>query len=165
MLQNHSGWYFQSTKWHTLPLFGLGVDSDGCHGCLHETARKCVALHCPLEQHVSPAVVSITITESFLLLWLTLSCSLSLQYVVETRFVGERAVAGAGTGEIIDVKERVVEGAEPGPRCPANAGGCQLYWGWCCIYQLCESLTHCDNEQSCVTRAVCTLCRCTLCGL
>jgi len=45
-----------------------------------------------------------------------------VQYVVETRFVGEREVAGAGAGEIVDVKERVVEVAEPGPRCPANAG-------------------------------------------
>jgi hypothetical protein len=44
------------------------------------------------------------------------------QYVVETRFVGETAVPSATGATIIDSTERVVEAAEPGPRCPANAG-------------------------------------------
>jgi hypothetical protein len=53
-----------------------------------------------------------------------------LQYVVETRFVGEveHGVAGA---EIVDVKDRVVDVAAPGPACPANAGMC------CCHSLLC----------------------------
>lgn len=47
-----------------------------------------------------------------------------LQYVVKTRFVGEaeRGVAGA---EVVDVGERVVEVAQPGPTCPVGTGG----WG------------------------------------
>lgn len=44
-----------------------------------------------------------------------------LQYVVETRFVGEREL-GTGHAEIVDVKERIVEVAQPGPTCPANTG-------------------------------------------
>ncbi len=44
-----------------------------------------------------------------------------LQYVVETRFVGEREHGVAGA-EIVDVKDRVVEVAEPGPTCPVNTG-------------------------------------------
>jgi hypothetical protein len=44
------------------------------------------------------------------------------QYVVETRFVGENAVPSATGATVIDTTERVVEAAEPGPRCPANAG-------------------------------------------
>lgn len=43
------------------------------------------------------------------------------QYVVETRFVGEREHGVAGA-EIVDVKDRVVDVAAPGPACPANAG-------------------------------------------
>jgi hypothetical protein len=46
---------------------------------------------------------------------------LCLQYVVETRFVGEREL-GTGHAEIVDVKERIVEVAQPGPTCPANTG-------------------------------------------
>jgi hypothetical protein len=44
------------------------------------------------------------------------------QYVVETRFVGETPVPSATGATVIDSTERVVEAAEPGPRCPANAG-------------------------------------------
>jgi hypothetical protein len=44
-----------------------------------------------------------------------------LQYVVETRFVGEREL-GTSHAEIVDVKERIVEVAQPGPTCPANTG-------------------------------------------
>lgn len=44
------------------------------------------------------------------------------QYVVETRFVGEAPIPSATGATIIDSTERVVEAAEPGPRCPANAG-------------------------------------------
>jgi hypothetical protein len=54
----------------------------------------------------------------------TLSCRVLhslLQYVVETRFVGEREL-GVSHTEIVAVKERVVEVAQPGPACPANAG-------------------------------------------
>lgn len=49
------------------------------------------------------------------------ACCASLQYVVETRFVGEREL-GTGHTEIVDVKERVGEVAQPGPTCPANTG-------------------------------------------
>ncbi len=44
-----------------------------------------------------------------------------LQYVVETRFVGEKEMGVAGA-EIVDVKDRVVDVAAPGPTCPANTG-------------------------------------------
>lgn len=44
-----------------------------------------------------------------------------LQYVVETRFVGEREQGVAGA-DIVDVKERVVDVAAPGPTCPVNTG-------------------------------------------
>jgi hypothetical protein len=47
--------------------------------------------------------------------------SSALQYVVETRFVGEKEMGVAGA-EIIDTKHRVVDVAEPGPTCPANTG-------------------------------------------
>ncbi len=49
------------------------------------------------------------------------TCPPVLQYVVETRFVGEKEMGFAG-GEIVDVKERVVDVAAPGPTCPANTG-------------------------------------------
>lgn len=53
---------------------------------------------------------------------------LSPQYVVETRFVGERELGTSHT-EIVDVKERIVEVAQPGPACPANTGEAGiLYW-------------------------------------
>eukprot|EP00878_Enallax_costatus_P000508 GHUV01000602.1.p1 GENE.GHUV01000602.1~~GHUV01000602.1.p1 ORF type:complete len:213 (+),score=63.17 GHUV01000602.1:971-1609(+) len=44
------------------------------------------------------------------------------KYVVETRFVGEAPIASATGASVIDTTERIVEVAEPGPRCPANAG-------------------------------------------
>jgi hypothetical protein len=44
-----------------------------------------------------------------------------LQYVVETRFVGEKEMGVAGA-EIVDVKDRVVDVAAPGPTCPVNTG-------------------------------------------
>ena len=46
---------------------------------------------------------------------------LPLQYVVETRFVGEKEKGVAGA-EIVDVKDRVVDVAEPGATCPVNTG-------------------------------------------
>jgi hypothetical protein len=44
-----------------------------------------------------------------------------VQYVVETRFVGEKEMGVAGA-EIVDVKDRVVDVAAPGPTCPVNTG-------------------------------------------
>lgn len=44
-----------------------------------------------------------------------------MQYVVETRYVGERELGTSHT-EVVDVKERIVEVAQPGPTCPANTG-------------------------------------------
>lgn len=43
------------------------------------------------------------------------------QYVVETRFVGEKEMGVAGA-EIVDIKDRVVDVAAPGPTCPVNTG-------------------------------------------
>lgn len=54
---------------------------------------------------------------------------LCLQYVVETRFVGEKEQGVAGA-EIVGVKERIVDQAAPGPACLANAGMC------CCCCRL-----------------------------
>jgi hypothetical protein len=44
------------------------------------------------------------------------------QYVVETRFVGERAVPSANGATVIDTNEYVVDAAAPGAKCPANTG-------------------------------------------
>jgi hypothetical protein len=44
-----------------------------------------------------------------------------LQYVVETKFVGEQEMGAAGA-DIVDVKTRVVDVAQPGPTCPVNTG-------------------------------------------
>lgn len=44
------------------------------------------------------------------------------QYVVETRYVGERPIPSATGATIIDTTERVVERAEPGPKCPVGTG-------------------------------------------
>ena len=44
------------------------------------------------------------------------------QYVVETRFVGEKAAAGGGGVDVVGQDEYVVEAAEPGPKCPINTG-------------------------------------------
>jgi hypothetical protein len=44
-----------------------------------------------------------------------------VQYVVETRFVGEKEMGVAGA-EIVDIKDRVVDVAAPGPTCPVNTG-------------------------------------------
>jgi hypothetical protein len=45
-----------------------------------------------------------------------------LQYVVETRFVGEQAIPSSTGATVIDSTERVVESAEPGPACPTGVG-------------------------------------------
>jgi hypothetical protein len=44
-----------------------------------------------------------------------------LQYVVETKFVGEQEMGIAGA-DIVDIKTRVVDVAQPGPTCPVNTG-------------------------------------------
>ncbi|KAF8064589.1 hypothetical protein HT031_003390 [Scenedesmus sp. PABB004] len=44
------------------------------------------------------------------------------EYEVETRFVGETPLPSAAGATVIGATERVVEAAEPGPRCPASAG-------------------------------------------
>lgn len=44
------------------------------------------------------------------------------QYVVETRFVGERPVATGAGVTVVGQDEYVVEAAEPGPKCPVNTG-------------------------------------------
>ena len=44
------------------------------------------------------------------------------QYVVETRFVGEKAVAAGAGVTVVGQDEYVVEAAEPGPKCPINTG-------------------------------------------
>jgi hypothetical protein len=49
-----------------------------------------------------------------------------LQYVVETKFVGEKEMGVAGA-EIVDVKDRVVDVAAPGPTCPVNTGKLALH--------------------------------------
>lgn len=41
--------------------------------------------------------------------------------MVETRFVGEKEMGVAGA-EIVDVKDRVVDVAAPGPTCPVGTG-------------------------------------------
>ena len=41
--------------------------------------------------------------------------------MVETKFVGEKEMGVAGA-EIVDVKDRVVDVAAPGPTCPVNTG-------------------------------------------
>ena len=49
-----------------------------------------------------------------------------LQYVVETKFVGEKEMGVAGA-EIMDIKDRVVDVAAPGPTCPVNTGKLALH--------------------------------------
>eukprot|EP00877_Chromochloris_zofingiensis_P008129 jgi/Chrzof1/356/Cz01g12220.t1 len=44
------------------------------------------------------------------------------QYVVETRFVGERAIPTTQPITPVDVKEYEVERAAPGPKCPIGTG-------------------------------------------
>ena len=44
------------------------------------------------------------------------------QYVVETRFVGERAIASGAGVTVVGQDEYVVEAAQPGPKCPINTG-------------------------------------------
>jgi hypothetical protein len=48
-------------------------------------------------------------------------CCVLLQYVVETKFVGEQEMGIAGA-DIVDIKTRVVDVAQPGPTCPVNTG-------------------------------------------
>jgi hypothetical protein len=47
------------------------------------------------------------------------------QYIVETRYLGETPVASSQAVTPIGVDERVVEAAEPGPKC-SNSAGAQM---------------------------------------
>jgi hypothetical protein len=44
------------------------------------------------------------------------------QYVVETKFVGEKATSKGAGVEVVGQDEYVVEAAEPGAKCPVNTG-------------------------------------------
>jgi hypothetical protein len=44
------------------------------------------------------------------------------QYVVETKFVGEKPIAAGAGVTVVGQDEYVVEAAEPGPKCPVNTG-------------------------------------------
>ena len=44
------------------------------------------------------------------------------QFVVETKYVGEKPVAAGAGVTVVGQDEYVVEAAEPGPKCPTGAG-------------------------------------------
>jgi hypothetical protein len=81
-----------------------------------------------------------------------LCCCVLLQYVVETKFVGEQEMGVAGA-DIVDIKTRVVDVAQPGPACPVNTGNRREPWKGCTERQTDKPFT-----LTCMSRAVCFVC-------